>query len=284
MFTKRFLSLIVLIIILAISCTACTTTKEQGGNTQTKAEATQADKTIIDSGSETDATEKDTNHTETALPQESGGETDDNDMTSDTDQSNEADADTQLYTYTTRYGEVNAVSCPDFQFSYPDNWSVTSEEINEGEIDERVVLSNDRGVTITYMAFSWLSGAGRIMFKYEVTKAADSQFIPSIPVGTDSDYSNLGNFIVAKIKTVGELSMDADSDYTNVDGATYYAVVPESYIGIHEAVGMSGLYNEFSFEYAGQYILIAEPLVGGAFTTTEENEIIAILSSFQSVY
>ncbi|MCR5502700.1 MAG: hypothetical protein K6F53_06810, partial [Lachnospiraceae bacterium] len=30
--------------------------------------------------------------------------------------------------YTTKYGEINSVTCPAFSFDYPKNWKITSEE------------------------------------------------------------------------------------------------------------------------------------------------------------
>lgn len=188
------------------------------------------------------------------------------------------------YTYQTRFGKVNMVTCPEFQFDYSNNWKVTSEELNNEAFGEKDVISNDRGTTITYMHFAsiyGLGGGGRNMQKVEVSKVADSSFIPTIPEGTDSDYSELGKFIVAKLKIVGELYMDEDSDFTAVDGAVYYAVLPESYVGTHLVVGLYGLYEECSFEYPGLYAFIAEA-PDGEFAEDEEQEVIAILASFRN--
>jgi hypothetical protein len=187
------------------------------------------------------------------------------------------------HTYQTRFGKVNLVTCPEFQFDYPNNWEIISEELNNEAFGEKNVISNDRGTTITYMHFAsiyGLGGGGRNMQKVEVSKVADSSFVPTIPAGTDSDYSGLGTIIVAKLKIVGELYMDEDSDFTAVDGAVYYAVLPESYVGEHQVVGLSGFYNEFFFKYPGLYAFIAEA-PSGKFTTDEEKEVIAILASFR---
>lgn len=188
------------------------------------------------------------------------------------------------HTYQTRFGRVNMVTCPEFQFDYSNNWGIINEEINNEAFGEKDVISNDRGTTITYMHFAsiyGLGGGGRNMQKVEVSKVADSSFVPTIPEGTDSDYSDLGNFIVAKLKIVGELYMDEDSDFTAVDGAVYYAVLPESYVGMQLAVGLGGLYEQCSFEYPSLYAFIAEAS-DGEFTEDEEKEVIAILASFRN--
>lgn len=186
-------------------------------------------------------------------------------------------------TYTTRYGKVHAVSCPTFQFDYPDNWIIDAEEMDDSAFSERVIFSNGNGATVTYMDYknkNGLGSDGRMANQVEVTKVSDSGFIPGYPVGTDTDYSYLGKFVVAKIKIISELYLDSDGDYTPFDGATLYAVVPESYIGTHEVVGWGGMYTKFSFEYPSLYTFIAEHS-GGTFTPEEEREVIAILSSFR---
>lgn len=140
--------------------------------------------------------------------------------------------------------------------------------------------------TISYIDFlniDNLGGGGRTMLRIEISKAADSSFIPGIPVGVsiNSDYTNPGNFIVAKIEIVGQLNMDTDSDFTVVDGGVMYAVLPESYVGTHEVVGLTGIYQRCSFKYPQAYIFIAEA-PDRQFTKEEEQEVIAILSSFRT--
>lgn len=186
-------------------------------------------------------------------------------------------------TYQTRFGKVNMVSCPQFQYDYSDDWKIVKEEINSEAFDERVIIANDRGTTITYMQTKpyGFSAKGRTMLKVEVSKVADSSFVPAIPDGTDSDCSNLGDFMVAKLNIVGELFMDEDSDFKAIDGGLLYAVLPESYVGTHLVVGLFGLYEEFSFEYPGLYAFIAEA-PDGEFTKDEEKEVIAILASFRN--
>lgn len=190
-------------------------------------------------------------------------------------------------TYCTRYEMVNAVTCPTFQFDYTDNWRITEEIINDNFLSEKDVISNDRGTTITYIDFlsiDNLGGGGRTMLKLEISKVADSNFVPGLPAGVsmNTTYENPGNFIVAKIEIVGQLNMDVDTDYTAVGGEIMYAVLPESYIGIHEVVGLTGIYQACSFEYPQAYVFIAEA-PDRQFTIEEEQEVIAILSSFRVV-
>lgn len=135
-------------------------------------------------------------------------------------------------TYITRYGELNAITCPTFQFDIPRGWNITTEEVDTDltkVFDEHIVISNERGLTVSYYdCKNRLGGASRTILKGEITKVADSNFIPSYVQA--EDYSSLGKFIVAKVEIVGELWMDTDSDYKEVDGATFYAIVPETYI------------------------------------------------------
>lgn len=188
-------------------------------------------------------------------------------------------------TYQTRYGKKYKVTCPTFRFDYSDNWSVSCEELDcEGMWQERDVLENKRGVTITftdYASHRGLGSEGRFMSKVKVSKVADSAFVPGYPAGTDMDCSGMGEFMVAKVKTVGELFMDEDTEYTPVDGGVIYAVIPKSYKGMHEVIGRAGLYTECSFSYPALYSFIAES-PDGKFTEEEEAEIIAILSSFRA--
>lgn len=185
-------------------------------------------------------------------------------------------------TYTTRYGTVNPVTCPKFSFDYSDNWTVTNEEVSTTDpIEEQVTLTNSRGVEIYYMAHHDLGGGGRDIVCYEVTKVADSQFVPYYAAGTDTDYSYLSSFMVGEIKAVGRYDMKT-GELVPFDGGRSYAVMPESYIGTHEATALSGFQEEFSFEYASNRLFIAEEPEGG-FTEAERDEVIAILSSFRVI-
>jgi hypothetical protein len=144
---------------------------------------------------------------------------------------------------------------------------------------ENVVLQNNRGVTINYVSFGQLDGNGKNMNKYEVSKASDSQFVAGYASGGDTDYSYLGKIMVCRIEVTGELFMGIDDDYKPVSGKESYAVMPESYIGTHEATGLTGYYEEFSSDYGG-YLLYAEA-PDGSFTEEEKQEVIQILSTFR---
>lgn len=185
--------------------------------------------------------------------------------------------------YVTRYGEVNAVTCPTFQFDVPRGWDITTEEVDTDftqAFDEHIVISNERGVTVSYYdCKDRVGGASRTMLKGSVTKVADSEFAPSYPAGTNTDFSGLGKFCVAKIEVNESLSIGLDSDYQKIDDITFYAVVPESYIGEREFVGQAGYIDEFSFEYPSPYAFIAESPNGG-FTQKEEKQVVEILESF----
>ena len=207
------------------------------------------------------------------------------------DDLNYSDTGEQWNLYKTRYGEVNNVPATEFQFKIPFGWNVESEGVSDGltgvdgvsEIEEKVVLSNERGVTVTFWSLAHELGgrSGVSMLQADITKADDSEFVPSFPDGTNTDFSSLGNFIVAKVHIIGELDMKRDSDFTPVDsGATFYAVVPESYLGTREFVGQAGNVDEFSFDYPTPYAFIAES-PDGAFTVGEERDVVKILKSFK---
>ncbi len=201
-------------------------------------------------------------------------------------ENSEASEDLELKnSYRTKLADVDMVTVPTFQFDYPDSWSITTEMLHQvPNIMETVTLTNDRGVEVTYVDLdSPAIDYGRTMYTIDVTKEADSAFIPGYIQAEDNSY--LGNFIVAKIKVTGELSMDTDSEYTQVDGPVSYAVLPESYSGIQEDIRNCGYYKGFSYNYfpypTGCAFFAESP--DGTFTKEEEKEVIAILSSFKEV-
>lgn len=191
--------------------------------------------------------------------------------------------------YITRYSEVNNIACPVFQFDVPWGWKIESEEVGNGlnEIDEKVVLTNEKGVTVTYWACQHqLGGRSELMLKADISKVADSEFKPTIPDGVgvdessaDEPYANLGTMIVAKIHVTGEMDMKIDTEYSDRD-SVFYAVVPEAYVGEREFIGQAGEVDEFSFPYPTPYAFIAES-ADGTFTAGEEKQIINILKSFK---
>ena len=184
-----------------------------------------------------------------------------------------------LHTYTTRFGEVNQLTYPRFSFDYPDNWKITSEEVTE--IAEEVRLTNDTGITVTYWNFHGmrdLTGPTRDMNRVDVTRAADASFVPGYVQATD--YSDLGAFMVGKLKTVGQYDMLGDGAYQETEnGPVRYALLPEREVGEQEECVIVGL-PTFSFWYGGHISLIANS-PSGEFTEQEEKEVVAILSSFR---
>lgn len=191
-------------------------------------------------------------------------------------------------TYKTRYEDINKVTCPVFEFSYPSSrWKVTHEEVGNAQgdysvLDEEVTISNDRGVEITYWSTSnALGGGSHVAQVIKITKVADSSFVPSYPAGTDEDCSSLGNFMVAKLHVIKENAGEHESDeYKNVDGETFYAVIPESEVGENEFLAQAGHVDAFSWEYADTYAFIATS-PDGKFSQSEEKDVIGILESFK---
>ena len=188
-----------------------------------------------------------------------------------------ADSDNITQTYTTHFGEANAITYPSFSFDYPDNWMISQEEVTQ------TILTNERGVTVQFSYIGGVAegnlgvGSATDMLRVEVSKAADSSFLPGYVQATD--HTDLGTFMVAKLKVTGHLDMKSDTDFENVDGAISYAVLPESSIGTEDNV-RGPFESEFSFWYSGYVSLIASS-PDGQFTETEEQQVIKILSSFR---
>ena len=182
-------------------------------------------------------------------------------------------------TYTTRFGEINQITAPVFTFSYPAGWNVESEEVTP--ISEEVVLPNDAGVTVTYWNFSGmreLTGPTRDINEVDIKRVADASFVPGYVQNTD--YSDLGKFMVAEIETTGRYDVLGGGDYIEVDDeSTRYALLPESQVGEQQECIIPGL-PTFSFWYAGHISMIVQTS-NEDFTDQEKSEVIAILSSFQ---
>lgn len=182
--------------------------------------------------------------------------------------------------YSTRFGEVNAVTYPKFTFNYPDNWSVSQEEVAADR--EIVILQNDNRSEVVFSNFHFakdfnFSSSHTVMGRVEISKVEESQFTPSYVQSTD--YSHLGDFMVAKLKTTGTMNMQTDSDFEDVDGDVSYAVLPIT--EDKTTANATGPYEgEFSFWYAGHTSFIGRGN-GKDFTNTEQQEVIAILNSFR---
>lgn len=183
-------------------------------------------------------------------------------------------------TYTTRMRAEWSVSCPTFSFDYSDDWHITQEQLEvNGESD---ILENNRGVKLMYSTFDQGSpfyGGAYYMEYATVTKMADVNFVPGYPEGCATDFSSLGKMCVAEIKVYAYENGETDDGQVYIDGETYYAVVPESYIGETLFKGL-GYYAACSWDYPRSHLFIAEA-PKGKFTDKEKEEVIMILSSFR---
>lgn len=186
-------------------------------------------------------------------------------------------ASTNYVKYTTQFAKKNLITVPEFEFVYPSDWEITKEvvAINDGPVLEQVELTKDN-LKVTYMSSSGrLGGYGRNWITAEAEEVAKSSFIPKWVQG--SDYSSLGEFVVAKIHETGYMRLDTDTDFQEID-KYYYAVIPKSYLG---EMGYAHRWDEVGFKYGLMYLFLAESDTG-AFTSEEEKEIFKILSSFKS--
>lgn len=180
-------------------------------------------------------------------------------------------------TYVTRYDEVNNLDAPIFEFAYPDNWNISVENVDSRS--ELVSIINERGAKITYADGVSLSYGGHreTIYRLKISKVTDSKFQPdNYLLDSEDPY---GAFIVAKVKAIGSQQLDTENKISEVDGPTYYAILPESVLGEMEVVGLTGIYEACSFVYHGERSFIAEA-PNGIFTVTEEAEVIEILASF----
>ena len=182
-------------------------------------------------------------------------------------------------TFTTRFREVNAVTWPSFAFDFPDNWTITDEDVSQQS--EFITLTNDRGVTISYSHFSGsVAGGGSAVtaLRVEVSKVANSSFVPAPVNIPDEEEPDLREFMVARLKVTGTLE---DYTFVDVDGSTAFAVIPVSHIGTDYFVRRPFV-AEYAFAYAA-YISFVAQAPDGEFTEAEEREVIAILQSFRLV-
>lgn len=194
---------------------------------------------------------------------------------------------TSVNTYYTRYGEVTQTNSPIFSFDYPDNWSISKEEVNgsstafEEYAEEVVELTNERGVKVTFIKFdSFLfeaGGSGHFYVEYQAEKMTDARSV----LPNDST-----KFVVAKLTEEGAMIAGVDSDLESPDSERVsYALMPENdidrYDGSLSAMGaLTGYCEMISFDYPAPYVFFAEA-PNGQFTKEEEKEVIEILSSFR---
>ena len=127
------------------------------------------------------------------------------------------------------------------------------------------------------------------MARYEAVKVAEAAFEPYTPETEEERENNwnsdwdLGNMVVARMKQTGILEI-YETDYAEVDGVTFYALLPQARLeesqGVIESYGETGAMEDFSFNYYGYYGLMAQA-PDGKFTEAEEREVVGILASFR---
>lgn len=190
-------------------------------------------------------------------------------------------------TYVTNYGKVNMVTAPGFGFAYPNNWVIASETVNgDNYVGEEVILTNERGVTITYLdSETSPTYANHVLVHANVTKVADVNL--DLTYMMDGSVSELGKFMVAKITVDGVLQRETDSDFRETEERVYYAVIEEKYADTEFTMTSCeyylNAYTDFFFDYHGFYTFFATA-PDGQFTKEEEQEVIQILSSFTTAY
>ena len=188
-------------------------------------------------------------------------------------------------TYQTRYAEVNQVSAPVFYFDYPEDWQITEEYIQQDVsdfVDERDVLTNERGVTITFTSLNHKWGLnGHELYLTQTETVAPSQFQPIEDWDDDGEKDiELGTMTVQQGRYVGYCGPE-DEDFVRYDdGPEFYLVAPES-MTLTEQTDWGNLADTYGWAYpAGGISIIAES-PDGTYTDQERQEIIAILSSFR---
>lgn len=183
------------------------------------------------------------------------------------------------HTYTTQWGDVNGVTYPNFIFEYPDNWEVTSEEVDT--FSEKVILTSNTGATVTYWNLldrRSLSDMNAKANRLYVKPVADASFVPGEVQGTD--HSNLGDFMVARLTVTGTYDPAIDNNFVNAtNGEIRYALLPGRRESQQIEYITEGL-PTIAFWYSGHISLIASTPTG-KFTEQEEAEVISILSNFR---
>lgn len=167
-------------------------------------------------------------------------------------------------------------------YDYMEDWEYT--DYDEYEIYRRQVISDRQGAEITFWhyadMFTQHYGGAYDLQIASVDKVADCDFHMEMQGNED----NLGKFCVAKIKVYAIDDGLSDEGEQEFDGPTYYAVIPEDYLGETTFKGAGGIYEECSWNYyGGTYAVVAEA-ESGKFSETEEKEIIKFLSTFRQEY
>lgn len=183
-------------------------------------------------------------------------------------------------TYKTKFADANHLTAPSFEFVYPSDWKVTKDEVAVNNpshpIEEWVEIESDK-VIITYMSTtSELGGNGRNWIEGDAIEVAESSFVPGYVQATD--YSFLGEFVVAKIHETNYTQLDTNyqADLDNYR----YAVIPKTELG---TIGYAGVKDGLSFNYGGrthQYLFMID-YDNEKCSQEDIAEIIQILQSFK---
>ena len=165
-------------------------------------------------------------------------------------------------TYSTQFATDNSITYPTFSFKYPSSWSLTEELVTAR--GETVELTSSDGAVIQYEQRAQSTSSADSVSLEDMEKVADASFVPTAVQG--SDYSDLGQFIVAK----GTLNVNGRSE------GTCYALVPAS--AMHSTMDLDLRCGVPGFWYASTITFTCQPSEGISEQTTQE--IIAILASF----
>ena len=166
-------------------------------------------------------------------------------------------------TYQTRFAEANRTGGATFEFDYPDNWTITSEDVSSN--GESVTLTSDSGARIVFYEIPESisidgGGSGITMYRADISKVDDSA---------------LPGYMVAHIETTNYDRLAGDES----TGPAKYAVLPSSRVG--EQWDSRADMAAFSFDHTGYISFIAYPVANTQFSDKETEDVLAILSSFR---
>lgn len=189
-------------------------------------------------------------------------------------------------TVKTIFPKAESLDSPTFSLSYYPSWYQSERIHQQGDIAEGIVLKNRKGTTITYMQYIATSTymldnsvGSKFISRTKATKVKDIKF--KATTIQDTDYSKLGDFVIAKLKTTGEMD-SFDEDFKKLDGVEIIAIIPKSKLGVNDYITLTDDV-EYGFDYPNCTSIIATPANGKKFTKEEQKEVINILSSFNEV-
>lgn len=190
------------------------------------------------------------------------------------------------HAYSTKFAEKMAVTYPDFVIRYPDGWTLSDNAVDTEAISEAFTLTSKNGAKIFFNHLSigdGSYGSKAASVKVEISKIADSSFVPGVI--QDTDLSDLGSFAVMKVKTTKRIMYHGDGTEESEsidmpDSKCAYAVLPESKAGDMDCNQPDMI--QLAFDYGDPISLVAYPPEKGGFTDQDMKEAIAILRSFKA--